>query len=476
MGTKAGKKSSSKSSAPPQSTGQDYALPADFGVEKSILGAILLNNDTYYEAAAADVEAGDFHLDSHRVLWAAIDDLLGDRIPVDLITLNHYLDGVGDLARIGGIEYVSGLVDGVPDRPSIKHYVDILKDLSMRRAAVYLSNRLIAAAIDKSDPIKLTLSMAHEDMLRIQGNAQQQKIFQVKDFVGEVLADIRAKMDFNPNVTVGLPFGLEELDESTTGMRPGQFVVVAGTPKSGKTSFAIDTARKLAKAGVAVGIFSREMLKEELMERILAQESDVVYTKIRKPSNLPLSEFRLLERTKAEIEKWPLYIDDTATTIGEIIPRAHLMINKEKVKLLVVDYLQIIGGPGERAPERVANVTDQLTLLAKTTKTPVLALSQLTIPSTEKKNPWNILPTMAMLRESGQIAQNAHIILFTYHPRNEDTNEPTGEDLVIIGEQRAGPVGRCKAWFNVALQRWEERGIAATTPKDKQSELPMATA
>lgn len=472
MATKTGKKSSKSPQAAPAPMVAEIKLPGDEGLERTILGSIILQNDLYYEVAASKIVREDFHWDSHRRIWAAIDDMASDRIPVDLVTLNHYLSGTGELEAAGGVAYLGGLIDGVPDKSNIGSYVEILKDHALRRNTVFMANRLLAMAIDKGDPIKFTLAGAHEDLLRLQGDAQQKRIFQARDFIGEVLADIRAKMDFAPGATVGLPFGLEELDESTTGMREGQLIVVAGTPKSGKTSLAIDIARKIVKRSIPVAFFSREMLKEELMERILAQESDVSYTKIRKPANLSTSEFRLLERTRKEIDNWPLYIDDNATHISEIVPRAHLLIKKEKVELVVVDYVQIVGAPGEKQFERVAFAANELTALAKTTKVPVLCLSQLTIPGTEKKNPWNVIPTMAMLRESGQIAQNAHLILFTYHPRDENTGDPTGEDLVIIGEQRAGPIGRCKAWFNVGVQRWEERGSRAAEPKSVQAALP----
>jgi replicative DNA helicase len=282
-----------------------------------------------------------------------------------------------------------------------------------------------------------------------------------------VLKSVEQLMGYNPDQTIGIPFGIEKLDEKTTGMRAGQVIVVGGFPKSGKTSFAIDVTRKAVKNGFKVGFFSREMLKEELIERMFCQETDVTYEKIRKPMNMSISEFRVLQRAKTEMDQWPLWIDDNATHISEIIPRAHLMIRQKGVELIVLDYLQIVDAPGEKEYERVSTVANMLTSLAKTTKVPILALSQLTHPE-GKKGDMNIIPNMGMLRSSGQIAQNAHLILFTYHPYDTQTAQPTGEDFIIVGAQRAGPTGRVTAFFNLAQQRWEERGIPERQAEQQQ--------
>jgi replicative DNA helicase len=361
------------------------------------------------------------------------------------------------------------LVDGVPERPSIGHYVEILKERGLRRAAVLIGRRLVDQAGDPGDSIQDALAGTHEDVLRLQGDAQEKTLAPLAEITGTVLGNIERMMSYDPYGTIGVPFGLTELDEATTGMREGHLVVLGGFPKSGKTSFAVDTVRKAAKGGLPVGFFSREMLKEELVERLLTQESDVPYAKIRRPMNLSVSDFRLLERTKTAMDAWPLYIDDEATHIAQMLPRAHLMIRKHKVRLLVFDYIQILGAPGDKEYERVSYVASALASLAKKTKVPILALSQLTHPE-GRKGDMNIMPNMSMLRSSGQIAQDANLILFTYHPMDKQTGDPTGEDLVIVGAQRSGPTGRIKTFFQVQNQRWEPRGVAAT-PAPKQEAM-----
>lgn len=437
--------------------------------EKAVLGSFLLDSDSrlFYEATAAGLTSDHFSLESNRILFRAMSDLIEAEVPIDMVTLVNYLSSEGGLSRIGDVAYISSLVDGVPDRPSIGHYVEILKERTLRRQAVILGRRLIDQASDPGDSIRDALAGTHEDVLRLQGDAQEKTLVPLAEITGTVLGNIERMMSYDPYGTIGVPFGITELDEATTGMREGQLIVVGAFPKAGKTSFAIDVARKAVKVGIPVGFFSREMLKEELVERILAQESDVPYLKIRKPTNLSISEFRVLERTKTEIDKWPLYIDDEATSILQVVPRAHLMIRKHKVKLLMFDYIQIFEAPGDKEYERVSYVANALAGLGKQTKVPCLALSQLTHPE-GRKGDMNTIPTMGMLRSSGQISQNAHLILLLQHPVDKQTGDPTGEDLVIVGAQRAGPTGRIKAFFNLAQQRWDSRGAAAApTPKQE---------
>jgi replicative DNA helicase len=454
---------------------QPDPVAALFGVEaeRAVLGAFLLDgteSEHFYEATAAGLVVQWFSLQSNRAIYSAMVDLVDAEVPIDMVTLVNYLSSEQALERVGGVAYISSLVEGVPDRPSIRHYVDILKDLALRRAAVSLANTVIARAQEPSDSIRDCLADAHEAILLVQGEAQEKTLAPLAEITGTVLGNIEKMMSYDPYGTIGVPFGLAELDEATTGMRNGHLIILGGFPKSGKTSFAIDTVRKAAKGGMPIGVFSREMLKEELVERLLTQESDVPYAKIRRPMNLSVSEFRLLERTKSEMDVWPLYIDDEATSIAQMVPRAHLMIRKYKVRLLVFDYIQIIGAPGDKEYDRVSYVSSTLASLAKKTGVPVLALSQLTSPE-GRKGDMNIFPNMRMLRSSANIAQDANLILFTYHPVDKQTDDPTGEDLVIVGAQRSGPTGRIKAYFAVGNQRWEPRGVATAAPVPKQETI-----
>lgn len=464
---------SKKNKKTEKSDDERLPLPAEEGIEKSILGAFFLDNERFYEATAHGLVAEHFHFGWNRVIFSAITEVLEAGVKADMITVLHYLESQGQLSGAGDLAYLSSLPEGVPDTGAqIAFYVKALRESYLRRELFWMGERLTKMAADPTDPIEFTLSGTHDELLRLQSDSQEQVIPPMSVATTEVLGGINTMMQYDPYRTIGVPFGLTELDELTSGIRKGQFVVVGGFPKSGKTSFVIDTIRKAVSGEfpIPIGFFSREMRRVEVIERLLSQHTEIPYAKIRKPMHLLVSEYKVLEHAKAEMDRWPLYIDDTAINIQQMIPRAHMLIRQKKVELLAFDYLQIIGAAFEKEYDRVSYVANTLTSLAKTTGVPVLAVSQLTRPE-GRKGDVNISPTIGMLRSSGQIEQNAHLIVFTYHPVDKETMNPSGEDLAIIGAQRAGPTGRCKTFFNVSTQRWEERGIVP--PAEKQQDMPF---
>ena len=439
----------------------EVASPSAPDAEVSVLGAIIMNEVAYQEALAFGLRSEHFAVESHRKIYYAIRELVESRRKVDQVAIANELERQKSLEVIGGVVYLSSLLDGALDFPDskihehVKFHIEILKEKYMRRQLINYANRTIASANDPSDPAKWIASGLQSDLLMMQGDFVETQISPIRDFSGDLMSRIEKLMHMSPDDTVGIPFGISELDETTTGMREGQLIVIGGFPKAGKSAFAIDTCRKIAKKKIPILFFSREMRREELLERIWSQESGISYFKIRKPAHLSISEFRLLQETKAKVDEWPLYIDDTVRDIGELVPRAHLMIRKHAIKLTVLDYLQILNAPGDKPYERVTFAVNALTQLSKDTGIPMMCLSQLTSSGSDKKD-LNIIPNMEMLRESQQIKMNAHLILFVYHPVDENMN-PTGNDLLVIGAQRAGPTGHIKAYFDVTRQTWDER-------------------
>jgi replicative DNA helicase len=459
-----------KNEPAPQS---EVAAAHDFETERAVLGSIVLKPDSYYDVAAL-LHRDDFHLDSHRKIYTALEAMTQKKTPIDTITLVDELRSSNELESIGGVAYVASLLDAVPDRPisNLAQYAEILKELSQRRNLINVCQRGIEMAEDRSEAMTFVLAGMQNDMLRMQGNATRKQGEFVKDFSAETLAEIKELMYIDRDV-VGLPFGIPALDDMTTGLRDGEFSILGGFPSSGKTAFALHVIKTNAKAGIPVAMFSVEMRKDQILHRLWSQESEIALRLFRSPKDLHTSDLRFLEeKIIVEVASWPLLIDEYARHINEIVPRAHLYIRKYGAKLIVVDFLQIVDAPGDKEYEKVSYVADALRDLAKETKVPVLGLSQLTRPEKKDKG-INFEPNMMMLRSSGKLEQNSHLILFTHRPENDDG--PTGEDLIVVGKQRAGVKGKVKVYFDGRIQRWEERGGGSDVPAKQPEQQSLVT-
>lgn len=438
------------------------AMPAKLEIERAVLGSILVQPESFWEVAV-ELKATDFYLDSNRRIFRAMSELANSQKSLDLVTLASHLEDKKELHQVGGAPYVAELIDGVVERANLDEYIGILRDVSRRRQLMLICNSALAQSADLSESISWVLSGMYEEILRVQGDSKRQTGKFIHEFSSSVIGTIEQEMHSDRRV-LGLEFGITNLDEATTGIRAGEVCVVGGFPGSGKTAFMLTIARTNVKQDVPVCIFSREMTKEQLLVRLLSSESEISYSKLRNPKDLHSQEMKeLRSKWGPELSKWPLLVDDEVVMIDEMIARAHLYRMKYKTQLFVVDYLQIIGAKPEKEYERVSECCDKWTLFAKETGIPVVLGSQLTRPEKRDRS-LNFEPNMMLLRSSGKIEQNAHLVLFCVHPEDEK-QEPTGEDVIKIGKQRAGHRGREKAFFDVRLQRWEDRGEVDRTPE-----------
>lgn len=442
--------------------------PSSPEIERAVLGMVLLNELAYHELIGAGLRPEYFHGDVTGRIFRAIQGLMQAQKKPDLLIVIEELERRGELAAIGGPAYVSDLLIGVPEgagSPHLRDYVAILSDKYIRRRAIVAANSVIACARDPQDPIRQTVALATEDLLRLQGSTTDQPAEFVATATQGVLDEISELM-YVERPVIGIPYGIQDLDETTTGLRVGEITTVGGFPGAGKTAFALNICRTAAKAGYPAAFFSLEMTKEQLILKLFAQESDINYSKLRNPRTLFREERRQLDAWKEHVDALPLLIDDRARTIEEIIPRAHLYIRKHGIKLIAIDYLQLIEAPGDKEYDKVSAASDAIWWLEKSTQVPILLLSQLSRP--EGRNRGAIQPpTLHMLRSSGKIEQNAHNVLLL-HRGYDDDGAPNGEDLIIIAKQRAGLVGRVKARFDGPSQRWESR---ESVPRPQQPRM-----
>jgi replicative DNA helicase len=415
-------------------------LPASIETERSILGAVLLDGSAYDEAAEC-LGVGDFYLDSHRRIYRAMQRLREASLPPDIVLLTDELSKTKELEPIGGPEYIASLLSGLPDRPSISHYVRIVKEKSRLRGLVNAAQLAIAKALDCEASSDIAGGIL-ETILNIEAQTKENHALTGRDFMPEVLRELEAQSQSGG--LVGLPTGLDPLDALTGGLRKGELVVVGALPGAGKTALATQIIGANAEAGNGVGVFSLEMSRWDLGRRFLSAVTSVSATKIRKPQYIGKTDWPALARGAGEISEWPVWIDDSGSvSIAELLARARLFIQRMKAKLIVVDYLQLVRAEARDIRERVGKVADALRQLAKAEQIPVVLLSQLRRPQSV-----NDPPTIIDLRESGEIEAHAHVVLLIHAPIAAD-GKSMGEDVIIVAKNRNGARGPIPVMLNV---------------------------
>jgi replicative DNA helicase len=425
-------------------------LPANVEAERSILGAILLDSLAYNEAAE-HLKPEDFLLDSHRRIFTRMVDLAESSRPIDGITLVEEMDRRKELEAIGDVAYISRLVDGVPDRPSIAYYVDIVKEKAQLRGLISAAQIAVARALDGEKPTDIAGYLL-ETVLNVEAHAQMNHALRPRDFMPEVLREL--EMEAQSGGRVGLPTGLDPLDLITGGLRKGELVVVGALPSAGKTALACQIITANAEVSNPVGVFSLEMSRWDLGRRFLSTVTPVSASKIRHPGHIKKEEWPVLVAGAAEIAEWLVWFDDSGTiSVPELLARARLFISRMKAKLIVVDYLQLVRAEARDIRERVGKVADALRQLAKAERIPVVLLSQLRRPQ-DVNDP----PTIIDLKESGDIEAHAHLVLLLHAPTAPD-GKPTGEDTIIVAKNRNGAKGPVPVTFSPHKLRFYPRAM-----------------
>jgi len=439
----------------------DYSissLPANVEAERSILGAILLDNFSYNQAAE-HLRADDFSLDSHRRIYSRMIDLAESSRPIDMITLIEELDRHKDLQSVGDVGYISSLVDGVPERPSIEHYVKIVRDKALLRGLIHAANTAISRAADQSDAAEDVLSDAEAAIFQLSEKRIGRGFLGVQEIVRESFGSVDALLQRGQRIT-GLATHYADLDEMTSGLQRADLIIIAGRPSMGKTAFAMNIAENAAiEDQQVVGVFSLEMSREALLLRLLCSQARVDAHKMRTGS-LWQDDTKKLVRAMEQLAHAPVYIDDTpGITLSEMRAKARrLKQSAGKLDLIIVDYLQLMSGGGKRYENRtqeVSAISRGLKALAKELAVPVIALSQLSRAPESRGGDHR--PQLADLRESGSIEQDADVVAFIFREEvyKQDDPDLQGKAELIIAKQRNGPTGRVKLAFIKNCTRFE---------------------
>jgi replicative DNA helicase len=441
------------------------SLPANIEAERSILGSILLDNLAYNQAAE-HLKPEDFLLDSHRRIYSRMMDLAESSRAIDHLTLAEELQRHAEFEPIGGYAYISGLLDGVPDRPSIEHYIKIVRDKAMLRGIISISTAAIARASDQSDLAEDVLNDTEAQIFALSEKRIGRGFMGVQEIVRESFGSIDALLQRGQRIT-GLATHFDDLDSMTCGLQRSDLVIVAARPSMGKTAFAMNIAENAAiEDGKTVAVFSLEMSKEALLQRMLCSVGKVDSHRFRQ-GFLPQEEMLKVQRAMEKLAQSAIYIDDTpGIAVGEMRAKARrLKQSKGTLDLIVVDYLQLMSGGGKRYENRtqeVSAISRGLKALAKELAVPVVALSQLSRAPESRGGDHR--PQLSDLRESGALEQDADVVVFiyrddVYQDKSQPPTDSQGVAELIIGKQRNGPTGVVKLAFIREFTRFENLAV-----------------
>ncbi|MDD3146473.1 MAG: replicative DNA helicase [Candidatus Riflebacteria bacterium] len=430
--------------------------PHSLEAEQSVLGSMMLSEDAVV-AALEIVESVDFYQTAHRHIFSALVDLFNSQRPCDLITIQEELRSKERLAEIGGVSYLSQLLNVVPTSRNAEHYARIVKEKSMLRRLIALSGELSTDAYDPQAQAEQLIDSAEQKVLQLSQFKVTRPYMRVKELVKPTFSYLESLYE-NKQAVTGVPSGFTRLDEYTAGFQKSDLVILAARPSMGKTAFCLNIAQNAAYHGRApVMLFSLEMSHTQLVTRLLCAEARVDGSKVRR-GYLGDEDWMKLSLAAGVLEDTPILIDDTANaSLLEIRSKARRAYAQDKIGMIIIDYLQLISWSGSEKPEsrqqEVSAISRNLKGLARELNVPVICLSQL---SRAVESRTDRRPILSDLRESGAIEQDADVVMFLYRDWYYTKKEESkGKGEVIIAKQRNGPVGSLELAFNENFARFD---------------------
>jgi replicative DNA helicase len=440
----------------PVDTVLEKPLPNNLDAERSVLGAILLDNNAL-NPAVEHLRPDDFFLDQHRRVFTQMIALGESQQAIDLVTLTEELHRRGDLDASGGAPYLASLADGMPRVSNVEHYARIVKEKAMLRNLIHATHNIQQRAFEGEDGADTILDNAESSIFALAEDRVKAGLIPVKDIVRDNFERLERIFREGKSIT-GVATGYGELDKLTSGLQPSELLILAARPSQGKTALALNLAENISiRAGHPAAIFSLEMSKESLLQRLVASVAQIDAHKFR-TGHLSKEDWRRMTDALGIIAAAPLWIDDAGSiSVLEIGAKARRLKRDKGLSLLIVDYLQLITARGRfsNRNEEVASISRALKGLAKELQIPVLVLSQLTrAPERDDRG-----PQLSDLRESGAIEQDADVVMFIYRPhffKAGATPEEREETELKIAKQRNGPTESVKFVFRSRLTRFEE--------------------
>ncbi|HKZ57677.1 MAG TPA: replicative DNA helicase [Thermodesulfovibrionales bacterium] len=420
----------------------DKLPPQNIEAEQSVLGAILLDNNALYTAFEL-ITPDDFYKDSNKRIFIAMTELLEKNEPIDIITLSDHLRKKDNLDAIGWTQYLTSLASMIPTSANVRFHSKIVREKSMVRGLLRSVTDIARNVYETEQDAEELIDYAEKTIFDLSERRISPSFSILKDVIKDSFQMIEQLYDKKETVT-GVPSGFKALDELTTGLQKSDLIIIGGRPSMGKTAFSLNIAQHVGvNMKEPVAVFSLEMSKEQLAFRMLCSEAMVDSNNIRK-GFIRKDDWHKLTSAAGKLAESPIFIDDSsAISVLEMRAKARRLKVEHGLSLIIVDYLQLMRGRGnaERREQEISEISRSLKGLAKELRVPVIALSQLNRGVETRTG--NKKPTLADLRESGAIEQDADVIIFLYRDEvyNRDSNDNKGKAEIIIAKQRNGPTG-----------------------------------
>jgi replicative DNA helicase len=437
-------------------------IPHNREAEEAVVGAVLINPEAYYDLAQF-LQAEDFYIHRHRWIWETFNRLHEQRTPIDFLTVTEELDHAGQLGEIGGPAYLTALLNQVPTSLHAEAYGRMVEATAIRRRMITAANQIASMAYDAHESVENVIEESEKSIFNVSERRLRHDVQPIKTVVSEYYDRIdelaKRSDDF-----FGVPTGFIDLDKMLGGLQPSDLLIIAGRPGQGKTGFLLSVAKNAALTHKKhVAIFSLEMSNEQVVQRLVAQETGIDSQRLRS-GKLNEDEWPLFTQSIEVLGDTHIYLDDTpAITPLQLRTKCRRLDMEYGLDLVIVDYLQLMGGDtrNDNRVQEVSYISRNLKVLARELKVPVLAAAQLSRAVEQRTDK---RPVLSDLRESGSLEQDADIVMFIYRPdqyENDTVKQNVAE--IMVAKHRNGPTGNIELIFRSSLAKFEN---AATRHMD----------
>ena len=437
--------------------------PQAIELEISVLGSILIDNEALSDSIDI-LKKEYFYKLEHQLIYEAIANLFQSSNPIDILTVTEELKKAGQLKKAGGVAYISKLTTKISSSANTEYHARIIAEKFIQRKLINISSGIIEESLDETIDVFETLNKAEQELFNVTEGTLRKSYNSMSDLINVALQNIENLKNQEEGLS-GIPSGFPKLDIITSGWQKSDLIIVAARPGMGKTAFALSMARNVAvENNIGVAVFSLEMSSEQLVNRLISSESEINAGKLRK-GDLADHEWVQLHSKIKGLSTSPIFIDDTpAISVFELRAKARRLVKKKEIKMIIIDYLQLMsaGGKGGNREQEISTISRSLKGIAKELNIPIIALSQVNRSLEQRSGIGSKRPMLSDLRESGAIEQDADIVTFIYRPEYykiqewEDGENCLGQAEIIVAKHRNGRLGDIRLKFRAEYARFSK--------------------